>query len=137
MHYIDQSQFPILRIRFDPENTYEELNAYLSDMEAIFAEHGKFLTITDISNLQPLKVSSRLRHRMAEGVDQLAYKKAFIAEAVVISSPIIRGLFTAYSWLRRVSTHPLRSFRNMEEAEQWAQAILRGKAGNQSKTPAS
>jgi hypothetical protein len=89
------------------------------------------VTLADISDLQPAQVNALHRKRIAEVADQLAARGAFIAEAVIIRSPLVRALYVGYSWARTRKSYPSEAFADPLAALAWAreqaQRTARGK----------
>ncbi len=113
---VDTSEYPIVRIRFQPELTHEDIGRHHETFDRLFNERGPFLTIATLDQLRPGHLSAKHRRALGESADALARRGAFIAEFVVTQSSILRGFVTAYSWLRSHKNHPLICFATEAEA---------------------
>ena len=120
----DVSRWPIIEVHFARRSSLEELDAHFDFLEEMFRTRGRFLTVSAIDDIGPETATAVARRLVADRIDDLASRGAFIAEFVVVRSPFMRGVFTAYSWLRKNKTHDLRAFARMEEALQAAQSYV-------------
>jgi hypothetical protein len=122
---LDTSEYPNVWIRFQAELTHEDIAQHHETFERLFTERGPFLTIATLDQLRASHFTAKHRRALAESADALASRGAFIAEFVVTQSTLLRGWFTAYSWLRSVGrNHPLSCFATEAEALTAARAYL-------------
>lgn len=121
---VDASRLPLLFVVFPKRATAEDIDAHMARLLRLFQEHGPYALVADIDAIDPRAATPVLRTRFAEGVDHLAARGAFLAEAVVASSALVRGVFTAYSWFRQRKPYPISCFATRAEALVWSRQII-------------
>ncbi len=118
---IKTQRFPVVELVFPANPEPTDVQVFLDDLLPVF-KRGKMAFVSDINLLKNAQVNAKMRQDLAEGIDRLvrAYPDHLLAEAVVASSPITRGIFTAYSWLKHNKAYPSRAFSTKQQAEIWA-----------------
>jgi hypothetical protein len=112
---IDVSAWPLVRIGLYSV-TPQLVDAFLTQLAEI-AERGPFVTVADArASSAP---DANLRRQLFAGLQRIHDRGNWLAEAIVMDNPILRGIVTAYSWVRSVKA-PLAVFSTVESAERWA-----------------
>ncbi len=127
---VDSSQWPIVHLTFPVEVTFADVEQLAESVRTIFRARGPVALVADIEALRVRTVTPMLRSFIAEEVDKLAVQGAIVAEAVVVSHPLLRGLHLAYTWARRSCDYPARTFTTIQEATQWASQLVAGPAAH-------
>jgi hypothetical protein len=96
------------------------VDEFLAALTSI-ANRGPFVTIADARHSTSLDAA--LRRKLFEGLGLIHAKGNWLAEAIVLDSPVLRGIVTAYSWVRAAKA-PLRVFATPEEADAWTRELL-------------
>ena len=118
---IDTSRLPILVTVLPPVFTVEAIDEFGRQLNLIFEAHGACYAITDATRLAKSTATERIH--VSAIIDDLATRGAILSECIVVSSPIVRGVITAYAWLRKKTNHPFRCVGTMEEAMAFTLAI--------------
>jgi hypothetical protein len=126
---IDTSAFPLVHITYPSHAELHQIDEFVEALGVIH-QRGRMSVLVDINPLDSSKATPVHRKRLAEGLDALTRKNPgiVISEAVVTSSAILRGVFTAYSWLKTDRSYPSKCLHDVATALAWTEARL-GKAG--------
>ena len=114
---IDASEFPLVRITYPAEASYDEIDQYRDQLLALHRERGSFYAICDINAVSVTKASAKHRAKMSEAIDSVAGQGVLLAETVVADGAPRRGLVKAYEWIRGSKHHPFKCVKSVEEAE--------------------
>jgi len=121
----DLDAFPLVVITYPSYMTHAEADAYAQQLDQVL-QRGRIGTVVDIRAIDSSAVTSTDRKHLAAVVDAVTQARAgsLVAEAIVLDSPILRGLYTAYCWLRTDRTYPSRAFAKVEQARAWVSSEL-------------
>jgi hypothetical protein len=116
----DISALPLVVITYPSYMTLAEANAYAQQLDQVL-QGGRIGTVVDIRALDSSAVTSTDRKHLAAVIDAVTKARAgaLVAEAIVLDSPILRGLYTAYCWLRTDRSYPSRAFAKVDQARAW------------------
>jgi glyoxylase-like metal-dependent hydrolase (beta-lactamase superfamily II) len=120
---VDDTLWPIVRVKLPPEQTDDEMRLYLDELRALRERRQPYALIIDANDSRGFTASQRkLQAEYIESGVELTrrYLKAF---AFVAESAIQRGMMTAIFWLRRPEW-PHAFFATVEEAKEWARDKL-------------
>lgn len=117
---VDDALWPIVKITYGTTIELDEIAKFGERLLHVFQGRGPFVTLADISELRPAQVTALHRKRIAEEADKLAARGAFIAEAVIIRSPLVRALYVGYNWARIRKSYPSEAFADPLAALAWA-----------------
>jgi hypothetical protein len=124
----DEGQWPIVLVTM-PEHELSDADLLLHiDRLSAFSKRGqRFVQIIDVRGAGTL--SAEARRVIAERLDQdeEAYPGILIGVAIVLATPLHRGIFKALSWLTR-NPRPFESFSDVDGAKQWARGLLGAQA---------
>lgn len=117
--------FPLVVITYPSYMTHAEADAYAQQLAQVM-QRGRIGTVVDIRAIDSSAVTSTDRKYLAAVVDAVTKTRAggLVAEAIVLDSPLLRGLYTAYCWLRLDSSYPSRAFGTVDQARVWVAAEL-------------
>ena len=122
---IDQTDAPLLRVRFGRDVTVAELDAHLGQIDAIVAAapDQRIALIIDLreASLLGLELRPRLAARMRSGYPHVAGR--ILGVAHVVDSPLVLGAMTALWWLAP-PPFPTLVTRSPDEASTWARTRL-------------
>ncbi|MEQ9075112.1 MAG: hypothetical protein RLP09_14735 [Sandaracinaceae bacterium] len=123
---IDASGFPLVSIVYPADSPVEGIDRYLERIGRVF-ERGRFVTVVDIRAVSLAVAHAANRKRVAEGIDRLteAFPGVLVGEAVVVANGLMRGMVTAYNWLRRDKSTPTEVFTGLDDARGWARERAR------------
>jgi hypothetical protein len=120
----DVSRFPVVIVELPAMFTLEQIDTHIANLLRLAQTCGPFAVIGNLRETSPFTTTPRHRSRFAQGTDLLASHKALVAEGVVVPSSVVRGLFTAYYWLRKNKGHPTRCFATLDQAIEWCEEAL-------------
>lgn len=126
----DDSEWPLFRIRLARLAMSEtEFLAYLKKVDDLFLRGDRFAVLIDAREapLHTAKERQEIARHMRASHARWPYRLA--ALAIVMTSPLQRGTFTAINWLAG-PTHPIRPFRGMHDAEVWLRQMLSLRKGS-------
>ena len=127
---IDSRRLPLIEITYNPV----PLGAHLvTDYHEAFAEYARLaqageprLYLIDMRRLDPLKVTAPMRREAADiwktYLDRL--QPVSVATARVITSPLTRGIVTAFDWFTDAHRWPCRQFALKADGERWLREQL-------------
>lgn len=121
----DLDAFPLVVITYPSYMTHAEADAYAEQLDRVL-QRGRIGTVVDIRPIDSSAVTSTDRKHLAAVVDAVTRARAgaLVAEAIVLDSPVLRGLYTAYCWLRVDRSYPSRAFAGVAPARSWVTAEL-------------
>ena len=122
---IDETMWPIVTLTFGEFITLAEVGELARRLRAIRSRRGPMVTVNDINAMSVTGTTALHRRRIAEEADDLARTGALLGEAMVITNPLVRGLYLGYSWLKKVN-YPSKAFGDAVSAKVWAHSLLRG-----------
>jgi len=121
----DDSRWPLYRI-YLPQGDLDdgEFRVLLDTMDGLHLRAQRFTVLLDARLAPPL--SPKRRQMAGERGKLMAarYPGLMLGIAVVLSSAVQRGVFTAIQWVVRGAI-PARAFGTLGEAEEWLSALLR------------
>jgi len=122
----DTDSFPLVVITYPTSMTPTDADEYGRQLGEVLAR-GRVGTVVDIRALDSSVVTSRERKYLALVIDAAtkAHPGALVAESIVLNSAILRGIYTAYCWLRADKSYPSRAFAGVDEARAWVFTELR------------
>jgi len=123
--HCDDSHWPLFRISVTSSAMNDaEFMAFLATVDGLPLRGNRFAMLVDVRVAEPL--SAQRRRIIGKHVEAFnaRHPGAMVGTAIVMSSAIWRGVFTAINWLLR---HPqkIRAFTTIAEAEAWLRAELR------------
>jgi hypothetical protein len=122
---IDDSSWPIVAIDYGEVITFEEIAELSKVLQRIFEKRGPIVMLVNIGALSATATTALHRKRLAEESDRLAAMGAFLGEAVVVPSPVLRALYVAYTWAGKRKSYPSRAFHDYASALAWAREQTR------------
>jgi hypothetical protein len=131
----DDSKWPLYRV-YLPKGDMDdrEFSAFLETLDGLYLRGQKFGVMLDAREAPPL--SPKRRQMTGERGKEMSarYPGLLLGFAVVLSSAVQRGIFTAIQWVVR-GAFPSRAFGTLGEAEAWLTSML--KAGGIDAPPPS
>jgi len=123
---IETRAFPVVRITYPALLTDRDVDGYVEALGEVL-RRGRIGTVVDIRALDPKAVGAAERQYLAAAIDRMTaeHPNRLVAEAIVMNSALLRGLYTAYCWVRRDASYPSRAFRDVAAAESWVRGQLR------------
>lgn len=134
-YIINTDYHPLVLVTYPPVLILSEFDAYISQLRPVY-QRGKLALLADLRAGNPVRYSANDRKHLASAVDGLTleFPNAVVAEAVVTSSAVFRGVFTAYNWLKKDRSYQSKCFTSTAVAVDWATEQL-AEAGLQVKGP--
>jgi hypothetical protein len=126
----DDSGWPVFRIRLPHAAMCEsEFSAYLKTVDDLFLRGERFALVIDARDapVHSAKERQEIAQHMRSSHARYPYRLA--AMAIVMSSPVQRGIFTAINWMAG-PTYPIRPFRAVKDAEAWLREMLLVRKGS-------
>lgn len=121
----DERDWPLLRVVLSSDDMNDaEFMTFVATLDGLPRRGDRFAVLLDVRSAPPL-VPSR-RQLLAKHGDA-AYARhpgAMAGMAIVMTSALQRGIFTAIQWMMRKPS-PVRAFASSREAEAWLGARLR------------
>jgi hypothetical protein len=128
----DDSQWPIFIARMPPNRlSTEEFAAHLEGLRQPYRRGEPFGVLIVMGDHPPLSPKQRKAAADAMRADWERYPGLLRAKAIVIRSPVERGVVTAVNWLAK-PPYPLASFEIESIASTWLMAQLGRKRPAQS-----
>ena len=122
----DGSEFPLVRLTCPSRPNPADLAAYYRVYDEIWPR-GPHVLLVDIRRLNPLFAGAAPRRALMKEVAQRQplVGKLLVAEARMVSGTVVRGIVTAFEWLRpSPRTAPLYTCENEVEAFHWLRPFL-------------
>jgi hypothetical protein len=125
---VDDSRWPLVVIRWpEAKITDADVDAFLATSRGHLARKERFVSLHD--GVRATGLDGKQRKVMADHVtahrDALA--RWHVAAAIVVASPVLRGVITAVNWLAP-PPFPQQTFATLEEGERWLREMLARKA---------
>jgi hypothetical protein len=130
----DEAQWPIVLVTMPPaELAGPDLLRHMDRMSSFSTRGTPFVQIIDVRAASSL--GAKARRLVAERMDQdeEAYPRILLGVAIVLATPLHRGIFKAISWLSS-NPCPFEAFAEVGEATTWARGLLRAKVPTHSMT---
>ena len=126
--YVDQSELPLLQLKYVGAYTDEELYQFLREVDGVLGHPGKKLGLVDLVGADPGTARQRRLHAewISERKGLLA--RSFAAAAIVTDNALIRGTVTAVFWIAPLPL-PTHVAASVARAQEWLapyMAQLRG-----------
>jgi hypothetical protein len=121
----DEAKWPILLVTMPPEELAgPDLLLHMDRMSAFSKRGVQFVQVIDVRAASSL--SAKARRLVAERMDQdeEVYPHILVGVAIVLATPMHRGIFKAITWLSR-NPRPFEAFSEIDEAVIWARGLLR------------
>jgi hypothetical protein len=118
---LDASRFPLVRLTPPANPTEEEIVAIYREYDTHLAR-GRHVLLVDMRRLNPLFGHARARQVTLREVEARmpTVERVMIAEAILVSGRIVRGIVTAFEWMRKKPrTFPLEIMEDEDEAIAW------------------
>ncbi len=118
---LDGSKFPLVRITLPPNPTEEDTVEVYRAYDTLLAR-GRHVLLVDLRKLNPLFGHARARQVTLREVEARThvFDKMLIAEARVVSGSVVRGIVTAFEWMRRrPRSFPLEVMEDEKAALRW------------------
>lgn len=123
--------WPVMRITLPQTMNTEEIDAFCATISAEYSRRDGWIQVVDLNAVQPLSVPATVRRHFAQASDEVdrRFPNGTRAQAICTESVVIRGVFTAYSWLKRHQTFKVKAFASQADAAPWVDgwaALLSG-----------
>ncbi len=122
----DGSAFPLVRLTYPSSPLPEDLPAYYRVYDEIWPR-GPHVVLTDLRRLNPIFAGANARRALMKEVAarQELVGTLLVAEARIVSGSVVRGLITAFEWIRpQPRVAPLYVCENEVEAIHWLRPFL-------------
>lgn len=115
----DASMWPLVLVTMPPELNLDDIGYLQDSYEAVFAAPKRHALIVDTSTLVNVP-GATLRKRMKDFEDgrRPVIRRKNIGSAIVLSSSIARGAYTALRWISPQPA-PNKAFGDLREAARW------------------
>ncbi|MFW2387244.1 MAG: hypothetical protein ACN4G0_02840 [Polyangiales bacterium] len=115
----DASMWPLVLVTMPPQLNLEDIGYLQDSYEAVFAAPKRHALIVDTSTLVNVP-GATLRKRMKDFEDgrRPVIRTKNIGSAIVLSSSIARGAYTALRWISPQPA-PNKAFGDLREAARW------------------
>jgi hypothetical protein len=121
----DDSDWPLFRVFLPAVDLSDEVFlAFVDRLDRLPLRGNKFAVLLDVRSAPPLSAKRRQLLSERGNASYERYPGAMVGMAVVMSSAIQRGIFTAIHWMMR-QPRQVRAFASIGEAEAWLDARLR------------
>ena len=121
----DDSRWPLYRIILADEALSDrEFDHFVATLDGLYERGQRYVVLLDARSAPPL--DARRRQLLGERGKAINARKPerLSGVAVVLSSPLQRGIFTAIQWVARMHDRA-RAFATVAEAETWLLSKLR------------
>jgi hypothetical protein len=122
----DESKWPWLMVKMPAEAVSDQaFVTHLERMSKYFAKGDRFGFVIDALGAPPL--NAMRRRQVADLIDRemARHGENLIGMAVVLSSPVARGVFKVIQWTSR-TRHPMMSFDTVDAALGWLRSLSAG-----------
>ncbi len=122
----DGSAFPLVRLLYPSNALPADMTRFYRHYDEIWPR-GPHVLLVDLRRLNPLFGGDGARRALMKEVAarQPLVGKRLVAEARMVSGPVVRGIVTAFEWLRPTPrTAPLYICENEVEAIHWLRPFL-------------
>lgn len=121
----DESRWPLVSVCLpQAELNDQEFDAFLDKLDGLFLRMQRFAVLLDARVAPALAPRRRKAVATRANAAQERHPGLMVGFAVVLSSPVQRGVFTAIHWLLRRSDNT-RAHATLAEAEAWLLERLR------------
>jgi hypothetical protein len=120
----DEAEWPIVLVTMPKEELNDaDLLRHIDKLSAYSRRGRAFAQVIDVRTASSL--SARARRIVAERMDhdEEAYPGVLRGVAIVLATPLHRGIFKAISWLSR-KPRPFEAFSEVEAARVWARQLV-------------
>ncbi|AUX47620.1 uncharacterized protein SOCE26_091420 [Sorangium cellulosum] len=115
----DDSSWPLFRVILPEEQLSDQEFAELADtLDGLFLRGGKFAVLMDARAAPPLAAKRRQVLGARAAASYARHPGQMAGLAVVLRSPLQRGIFTAIHWIVR-PPHEAQAFSTLADAEEW------------------
>ncbi|HWZ87214.1 MAG TPA: hypothetical protein VNW92_00140 [Polyangiaceae bacterium] len=120
----DEGHWPIVLVTMPKEELDDaELSQHLDRMSSFSKRGVPFVHIVDLRMTASLSAEARRLIAERSDRDEEAYPGVLVGLAVVLATPLQRGIFKAINWLSQAS-RPSEAFSDLETATAWARRLL-------------
>ncbi|MGB5809100.1 MAG: hypothetical protein WBG86_01145 [Polyangiales bacterium] len=115
----DVSMWPLCRVTMPPLITLEDIDYLQASYEHVFAAPNRHALVVDTTMIEKIP-DATLRRRMKEFEDgrRPIIRQKNIGSAIVLSSSLVRGAYTALRWISPQPA-PNKAFANLRDAARW------------------
>lgn len=115
----DVSMWPLCMVTMPAEMTPEDIDFLQASYEHVFAAPNRHALIVDTTMIEKIP-DATLRRKMKEFEDSRRpiIREKNIGSAIVLSSSIVRGAYTALRWISPQPA-PNKAFGNVRDAARW------------------
>jgi hypothetical protein len=127
----DDSKWPLYRVSMSSvDMDDEEFTTLVATLDGLFMRRERFGILLDVRSAPVL--SAKRRQTVGEHAKRTfeLFPGRCVGIAVVLSTQLQRGVFTAINWFLR-GTHPSRAFSTLLDAETWLDAELLAATGRE------
>jgi hypothetical protein len=123
---VRHDRLPIVDVAYSGMPALEDIRDAFQEYSRIAERGVPLLWLIDMRQFDPLQVSAHQRRQAALVFQEHAprLRRVSVAEARVITSPLTRGIVTAFDWLTGANKWPCAQFGTIEQAESWLNAQL-------------
>ncbi len=126
---IDDTRFPVIDVAYHQMAGGPRLDDYaeaFAEYERIARRGKPMVYLVDMRDFDPLRIDAGTRRGAAKIFQEKAerLRRVSVAEARVITSPLTRGIVTAFDWLTNANKWPCQQFATLESAEEWLRVHL-------------
>jgi hypothetical protein len=133
----DDSNWPLYRISLPAKDLNdEEFASFLDALDGLFLRREMFGVVLDARRAPLLGAKRRQTVGKHAKASLERHPGLLTGFAVLLSSPMQRGVFTAIQWILR-SVPPTRAFATLLEAEMWLVSQLLGAGVDPARLPGS
>ncbi|MEM7435570.1 MAG: hypothetical protein AAF436_10500 [Myxococcota bacterium] len=115
----DVSMWPLCLVTMAPVISIEDIEYLQASYEHVFAAPNRHALVVDTTMIEKIP-DATLRRRMKEFEDSRRpiIREKNIGSAIVLSSSVVRGAFTALRWISPQPA-PNKAFANVRDAARW------------------
>ncbi|MEM8605949.1 MAG: hypothetical protein AAGF92_02540 [Myxococcota bacterium] len=115
----DVSMWPLCLVTMPAEMSLEDIDFLQASYEHVFASPNRHALIVDTTMIEKIP-DATLRRRMKEFEDSRRpiIREKNIGSAIVLSSSVVRGAYTALRWISPQPA-PNKAFANVRDAARW------------------